>query len=186
MQNRGFTLVETIVAVGLFSVVMLVATTALLSLMSANKKAQSIQSVMTNLNVAIDGMARSIRMGTQYRCNSSAPADPNCFSGTGGSSLYFESFGGNQSIASDDWEYVYNPATHRLYRSKENGANLLAITSADISIDSFSFYVVGATPGDTEQPKVVMVAKGTINANDPRRRTSFTVQATAVQRSIDI
>ena len=81
---------------------------------------------------------------------------------------------------------MYIIPRHRLYRSKENGANLLAITSADISIDSFSFYVVGATPGDTEQPKVVMVAKGTINANDPRRRTSFTVQATAVQRSIDI
>lgn len=184
MQKRGFTLVETIVAVGLFSVVMLVATAALLSLMSANRKAQSIQAVMTNLNIALDGMARSIRMGSHYRCGSSAPADPNCASG--GSSFYFESFGGNQSSALDDWEYMYDSTTKRLYRSKENGANLIAITSSDISIESFSFYVIGATAGDTQQPKVVMVAQGTINSADPKRRSSFTIQATAVQRSIDI
>ncbi len=182
--KNGFTLVETIVAVGLFSVVMLIATTALLSMMAANKKAQSIQSVMTNLNIAVDGMARSIRMGTQYRCNSASPSDPNCASG--GSSLFFESFGGNVNSVLDDWEYTYDATTHRMYRSKENGSNLIAITSSEVSIDSFTFYVVGATAGDTQQPKVVMVAKGTIHPNDPRLRTTFSLQATAVQRSIDI
>jgi hypothetical protein len=81
---------------------------------------------------------------------------------------------------------MYQFDSGRLYRSKENGANRLPITSEEITIDSFTFYVIGATPGDTDQPKVVMVAKGTVNANDPRSRSSFSIQATAVQRSIDI
>jgi type II secretory pathway pseudopilin PulG len=176
--------IETIVAVGLFSVVMLVATTALLALMAANRKAQSVQTVMTNLNVAVDGMARAIRMGTHYRCGSSTPTDPNCPEGN--TTFYFESFGGNRSSVLDDWSYVCDNSTDRIYRSKENGANLIAITSPEIVIDSCSFYVVGAVAGDLQQPRVVVVVKGTTNANDPRSRTAFSIQATAVQRSIDI
>ncbi|MEK7093249.1 MAG: type II secretion system protein, partial [Patescibacteria group bacterium] len=66
--SRGFTLIEMIVSVGLFAVVMIICVAALLSLVDANKKAQAIQSVMNNLNVAVDGMVRSIRMGTNYHC----------------------------------------------------------------------------------------------------------------------
>lgn len=185
-MRRGFTLVETIVAVGLFSVVMLVATSALLALMAANRKAQSVQTVMTNLNVAVDGMARAIRMGTHYRCGSSSPSDPNCPEGN--STFYFESFGGDRNSLLDDWTYVCDSGTDRIYRSKENGANLIAITSSEIVVDSCSFYVVGAMVGDSDlqQPRVVIVVKGTTNANDPRSRTAFSIQATAVQRSIDI
>src|SRR3989338_1985894 len=65
---RGFTLVEMIVSVALFATVMLVSVGALLSLMGANRKAQALQSVMNNLNVALDGMVRSIRMGSNYHC----------------------------------------------------------------------------------------------------------------------
>ena len=57
-----------IVAVGLFSLVMLVSVGALLSLTGANRKAQALQSVMNNLNIALDGMVRSIRMGSDYHC----------------------------------------------------------------------------------------------------------------------
>src|SRR3989338_5348699 len=91
--QRGFTLIEMIVAVALFAVVMLVSVGALLSLVGANRKAQALQSVMNNLNIALDGMVRSIRMGTSYRCASSAPSDPNCQDG--GQCFYFEPYGGD-------------------------------------------------------------------------------------------
>ena len=100
MNERGFTLVEMIVAVALFAVVMLVSTGALLALVGANRKAQGLQSVMNNLNIALDGMIRSIRMGTAYRCGNSAPSDPSC--PTGGQSFYFESFGGDTTNSGDE------------------------------------------------------------------------------------
>src|SRR3989344_8697452 len=53
---RGFTLVEMIVAIALFSIVMVVSVGALLALVTANRKAQALQSVMNNLNIALDGM----------------------------------------------------------------------------------------------------------------------------------
>src|SRR3989344_5257439 len=64
--QRGFTLVEMIVAIALFSVVMIVCVGALLALVNANRKAQALQSVMNNLNIALDGMVRSVRMGNSY------------------------------------------------------------------------------------------------------------------------
>src|SRR3989344_5136440 len=79
--NAGFTLVEMIVAVALFAIVMVVAVAALLSLTAANRKAQAIQSVMNNLNIAVDGMVRNMRMGTNYI---GATAGEGCESNTGG------------------------------------------------------------------------------------------------------
>src|SRR3989338_2524865 len=52
--SRGFTLVELIVSIGLFAIVMLISVGALLALTGANRKAQALQSVMNNLNVALD------------------------------------------------------------------------------------------------------------------------------------
>ena len=65
---RGFTLVEMMVSMAIFAVVAVVAATALLKIMSANKKAQSIQSAMTNLNFALESMSRELREGSRYQC----------------------------------------------------------------------------------------------------------------------
>ena len=92
-RSAGFTLVEMIVAVALFAVVMLVSVGALLSLTAANRKAQALQSVINNLNVALDGMVRSIRMGSDYHCGGGTYALPqDC--AVGGTALAFEAFGG--------------------------------------------------------------------------------------------
>jgi len=77
-RSHGFTLIEMIVAVGLFSIVMLVSISALLSLVDANRKAQALQSVMNNLNIAVDGMVREIREGSNYRCGSICASQPSC------------------------------------------------------------------------------------------------------------
>ncbi|MFA6459219.1 MAG: type II secretion system protein [Candidatus Paceibacterota bacterium] len=64
----GFTLVEMIVSLGIFSVVAVVALGALVRIITANQKAQSLQSAMTNLNFALEAMSREIRVGSEYNC----------------------------------------------------------------------------------------------------------------------
>lgn len=182
---RGFTLVEMIVAVGLFATVMLISITALLSVVDANRKAQALQSVINNLNIAVDGMVRSLREGTDYRCNSATPSNPNC--PTGGESIYFESHGGRTSNPNDDWVYRYDPSTKRIYKSEDgNPAHGIAITAPEVTIDSVTFYVIGATRSDTIQPKVLIVIKGTAGSTKTRTKTTFHIQSTAVQRVLDI
>jgi prepilin-type N-terminal cleavage/methylation domain-containing protein len=68
--KRGFTLIEMIVSIAIFMTVATVAIGALLKVVDANKKAQSIKTSITNLNFVLDAMTRELRVGTKYNCNS--------------------------------------------------------------------------------------------------------------------
>lgn len=185
--QRGFTLVEMTVAVGLFAIVMLVSVGALLSLVDANRKAQALQSVMNNLNIAIDGMVRSAREGTVYHCGSagSFATAQDC---TEGDTLFaFEPY--HTGSAVPPWLYwfaVDSNGVGRLYKSEDGTTSGgLPITSPSVSIESVTFYVVGSVRGDTTQPRVTVVIKGTAGTK-VTSRTTFHIEATAVQRVLDL
>ena len=76
-QKAGFTLIEMIVSLGVFSGVITIAIGALLMLVAANDQLQGEQSVMTNLSFALDSMTREIRTGTDYYCDSAAQDNGN-------------------------------------------------------------------------------------------------------------
>lgn len=186
-EQAGFTLIEMIVSVGLFGIVMMVAVTALVALVDANRKAQALQSVINNLNIAIDGMSRSIREGSNYRCGSTSGGD--CTGG--GTVIFFEPYGGDTSVTTDDWVYEFKPdpvtGKGRIFKSEDGTtAGEVAITAAEVTIDSVTFYVFGSTRGDAVQPKVMMVIKGSAGTTKANVKTNFHVQSTAVQRVIDI
>jgi len=182
-SERGFTIIEMIVAVALFAVVMLVAIGALLSLSAANRKAQALQSVMNNLNIALDGMVRNIRMGTQYHCG------PGTFNGDGsddcssGGTIFTFKCDPQQPACTSTWTYSFQNGA--LYRS-QNGGTALAMTAPEVQINSITFYVVGTKPADTTQPKVLIVIKGTAGTAGSTAVTTFHIEATAVQRQLDL
>lgn len=62
----GFTLIEMIVSLTLFSAVITIAVGAFLVLLAANKQLQEEQAVLTNLSFALDSMTREIRTGSGY------------------------------------------------------------------------------------------------------------------------
>ena len=183
--QRAFTLIEMMVAVSIFAVVMLVGVGSLLALVQTNRRAQAINSVMNNLNAAVESMARTMRVGTTYHCEltNSQPGDfnPKDCPGTsgqpGGLLLAFRS-------ASEDKTIIYRKNGTQLERSLDAGAHWVALTAPDVSIDSFNFYVVGAPAGDGIQPRILMRIKG--SAQVPGGLTTFTVQSSVVQRLLDI
>ena len=190
--ERGFTLVELIVSIGLFSIVMLVSVGALLALTGANRKAQALQSVMNNLNIALDGMVRSIRMGSYYHCDTNTPSDISVAKDCaidGGSLIAFKPFCDENCDQSNRWVYYYDVSDKRIYKSEQGGANPVALTSSEITMDNMRFYVAGTATGnsgDTEQPKVVITLTGTADATNAKTKTTFNIQATAVQRQLDL
>lgn len=72
--NKGFTLIETLVSLALFSVVLVIAGGTIVSVIDVNKRNQLISSVVNNLNYSIDSMVRDIKTGYLYKCNYSNEA----------------------------------------------------------------------------------------------------------------
>jgi prepilin-type N-terminal cleavage/methylation domain-containing protein len=197
---RGFTLVELLVSVFIFSMVMLIAVGSLLSMIDANRKAQTIKSAVNNLSFALDGMSRSIRIGTNFRCSTATDAGSaailstpaNCTSGTGGTLLSFEPYNGNSSDTGDQWVYCRGEGTTcsdtgiSILRSENGGASYSSITSPEVTIEELHFFVVGALEGsdDRLQPKIVMVVHGYAGVSG-KTRTEVRLQTTMTPRLLD-
>ena len=184
-SEKGFTLVEMVVAVALFAVVMTICVDVLLSLVNANRKAQALQSVMNNLNIALDGMVRNIREGNDFHCGAGSTVSPqDC--PLGDTLFAFEPYG---NVNTDSpWVLSFAQDSNgvgRIYKSV-NGQSPIAITAPEVSIDEMNFYVVGTTQGDATQPKVIIVIKGSAGVAGTSARTTFHIQATAVQRALDL
>lgn len=192
--GAGFTLVEMIVAIGLFTIVMFVATGALLSVVNLNKKAQAQQSAINNLNFVLENMARSIRTGSTYHCDiSQLPLDaPRDCSG-GASTFAYE------SDTSDGPASIYVSTDQRVFRLHNNGtieksklsgngSDWVKLTDENIVIENLNFVVTGAASGDSKQPLVRINISGyafvSQSAGSPRR-VDFDLQTLASQRKVD-
>lgn len=201
LTQRGFSIIEMLVATALFSVVMVMAVSALLTVIDGNRKAQALKSVMNNLNFAIESMSRTMRVGIHYRCNDNLVAfvpptpgpgiieDPrNC--PFGGHLVAFEAFG--KVVGDPNDQYIYRftresgpNSRGRIDRSTDGGDNFIPITAPEVNIEKFVFYVTGAEDDDDEQPKVVMTISGSAGVKD-RIRTEFNLQTTISQRILDL
>ena len=173
-SKRGFTLIEMIVAVSLFIVVVFVGVGALLAITGANRKANSMRTVMDNLNFAMESMSRNIRTGYGYKCNGNG----NCPSG--GYFLVFTDQNGKQV------KYTYdntNGNKRIIVDDASKGFSSAAITSPKVVIDSLVFYVTGVGP-DGRQPRVVISIKGMAGLKD-KLKTKFSIQTTISQRKVE-
>lgn len=171
-NNAGFTLVEMIVAVFIFSVVMIVATTAVVTMLDANRKAQATKTVMNNLNFALDAMTRAIRVGTDYECSG------DCSSGT-------ENF----TFLDSDGRTV----TYQFSETKEgkgwiersiDGEGFLPVTAPDVDINKLTFYLEGGDSGDLTQPRLLIIVRG-IAGPTTRTQVAFDLQTMITQRFLD-
>ncbi len=187
LRDGGFTLIEILVAITIFAIVMMIAVAALLALVDGSRKAQALESVMNNLNFALENMTRSIRVGTLYHCQTTNTPSSNLQTPqdctTGGVLLAFEGATGDTTTNSDQIIYRLNGA--QLERSTDGGGTFIAITAPEVNIQSFAFYVSGTTRGDGQQPRVLMTIRG-IAGVSPKVQTPFYLESMASQRLLDL
>jgi len=201
---RGFTLIEMMVSVALFLVVILIAVGSLVGMVDADRKAQSIQSVVDNLDFALDDISRTVRTGTVFHCvdggtNPSAETAAsmatvgNC-SSSGSLYMAVEGSAGSRVNVNDQIVYWFAPQATCgagfvggcIERSINSGGIFLPLTSPNVSIDASHFYVIGASAGpiDHMQPKATMVLTAHILLSDGTQ-TTLHLQTTLTQRSYD-
>lgn len=179
-SNKGFTLIEIMVAVSVFTFVMFISTGSILSIFDANRKSQNLRAVMDNLNYSLEAMTRTIRFGKNYHCDIN----------TGSISVPQDCVNGASSIAvtnSSGLQVIYRLNAGKIERSTNGGASYSSLTSADVTINRMTFWVLGSASyasGDKLQPKVVLVVSGYVGVK-PSLQSSFTLQTTISQRVID-
>lgn len=182
-RTHGFTLIELMMAMTLFGVVTVVATAALLSLTDASRKAQAIQSVMSNLNTALDGLVRAVRMGSNY----SVSSDRTRFE--------FTPYGADPANPNQKWVYQWvdtdgdgkkNALTKEYVPAGFVSRVQVPVTAPEIQIEYVQFYVDGEADTDYKQPRVLLVLKGKAGAEKIKTTTTFSIQASATQRLLDI
>ncbi len=194
--TAGFSLIEMIVSLGIFSIIVTTAVGALLVLISANQRLQGEQSVMTNLSFALDSMTREIRTGSEYYCGSvsqvtgagvygSPTAVQNCTGGNVG--LSFREAGESITGGNDDSRIAYYFENNRLWR-KVGSQSAQEIVTNDVEITEGRFIVTGATPlgtgTDIVQPTVTILIEARASSSDATK--TFTLQSTVTQRALDL
>jgi len=173
-KSEGFTLIEMIVSVSIFTIVVFVGVGALLNISDANRKSNAIRAVMDNLNFSMESMGRNIRTGYSYSCSDSGVGSGNC--PTGGNQIDFTDQDGIEV------KYRYD-STNKGIMISENGGPFLNITAPEVRIEDLTFYVTGVG-ADDRQPKVVISINGVAGLKE-KHQTSFTVQTTISQRAVE-
>lgn len=170
------------VAVSIFSLIMVIVGGSIISIFDANRKSQNLRSVMDNLNLTLESMTRSIRFGTNYHCDvtylSVAWTSPH------------DCAAGATSIAVTTQTgalVLYRLNGSKIERSIDNGTTYYGVTSADISITNIKFYVFGSdsyTNGDMRQPRVILAVSGSVGGKASSKST-FTLETMVSQRAVD-
>lgn len=196
-QHKGFTLVELMVALSLFTIVVLATISSMLIVNDTARKVQAMRTVMDNLNFAVDTMVRSIRTGYDYSCGNTST--PNCpYPDAGGSSAIGDS---EIEVTIDETTGPDSQVQFRLNggtierRSNRTGSwgDWQAITAPEITVTTLRFAVNGALPqpapypslpDDNVQPSVTIIVVGTA-ALPQGQTTPFTIQTKISQRRIE-
>lgn len=194
--NRGFTLVEMLVSLALFTIVATMAVGTLLILISGNARVVGEQTALTSLSFALDSMTREIRTGSEYYCNTAAQvsgssvynsvtAVRNCTSGDVG--LSFREAGESITGGTGAKRIAYYFSNNTLWRKVGSNAAEPIVTN-DVRITNARFVVTGATPLGTSteavQPTVTILLEAQASTTDSTK--SFTLQSTVTQRSLDL
>jgi len=158
-SNKGFTIIEMVVAVGVFAVVMTVSLAAFLNVSDIQKRAEALRVINDNLNFSLETMMREIRAGNTY--------------GAGGTSFDFTDIDGNQIF--------YRLNAGRIEKKVGSGS-YLALTAPEVNITKLLFISRGELAGDGLQPRVTIVITGSAGE---KTVIKLNLQTTISQRKID-
>ena len=189
-KHKGFTLIELMVSVGIFAVIMVMSLGALLSISTADRKSETIESVMNNLNFAVESMSRTIRTGYDYHCGTYTGGDCGTGGSPGGTFFKFTAQDGTPTIYRFDTSSLCGQTGTTvgcIERSTDGGTTYLPLTSPEVIITNLTFYLRGSAlgeTGDNTQADVVITVNGYVQIS-PTQTSPFNLQTSVTQRLYD-
>lgn len=200
---RGFTLVETMVAVGLFAIVTTITSSAFLVMVNADRLSRSVRIATDNLSLALEDMSRRIKTGSVYNCDGvTLSGTQDCVTGGTRSLFSFNDQNGvrtvyrrgvgpgpvisDPNLISGCGGDIYTSTQGCILRAvSPDGPRV--VTSHEIDIKALTFFAEGTTigGGDIVQPYVVLLMEGLVQGSQAVK-TQFKMETMVTQRQLDI
>ncbi len=135
-SSSGFTLVELLIAMSLFLVVLVVASSTFVQSLKSQRAAAELIAVNDNASLTIEGIAREIRTGIEF----SVPIK---------SELHFTNARGKKVI------YRWNDADLTIEKNENSGA-FERVTATNVAVKRLVFVGSGLGPSDKKQSKITI------------------------------
>ncbi len=173
--QKGFTLIEMLVSIALFSVVLTVTIGTIVTISDSNKKSRSLMSVTNNLNFSIDSMTRSLKAGQGLAVSNNGTCVQT-------EEIIYRDIRPNDQFPRQSVIYCHsksgtNPGV--ITKQIENGAPV-PLTSPDIDVEYLKFVNQGHA-----QPFVMIHIEGTAKISE-RVTSKFNIQTSVSQRQLSI
>ena len=201
---RGFTLVEILVVLGLFSSIATLSLGSLFNAQAINSRLQETQAIFDNVNLSIQTITRDIRFGSDFYCDVALPLSPsvvptvrrNCIHGvSAGSVLIFKPSGATNDLDRVAY-YIKNGILYKDNYPYNATATVFQLTADDVLITSLLFYVDGAQTSDGsndylnqldyKQPLVTVLFSGKTNPVSKNTKPSgFDIETAVSVHEID-
>lgn len=159
-KERGLTMIELIVAIGIFSLVIGMAIDIFVLAVATQRRITALKNVNDNIRFTIESMAREIKTGKN-------------FSSIGGSLSFTNANGG---------AVLYRINMNAVEKSSDGGTNYSAVTGSEVTINYLNFYLMGQSAGDGLEPRITITIGATSQVGN--QSANLKVQTTISERAL--
>ena len=199
-KEKGFTLIEVMIAMGIFTILVTIGIGAVLDAIQQHHASENVRTVMDNLNFVMEDMARNIRLGQNIQCVASGetfpvfvtPTDPvvpeDCAPGgttVAHSTIIFNDENGNH-VMYQIAPTVADPTIANIYKLKGDvygNRQLISPPEVAINFAQSGFIVRGSLSTDNTQPTVLIKLTGTVTYKGIP--SAFSIETTVEPRGLD-
>lgn len=167
-HDKGFTLIELMVAVGVFAVAITASSGLFITSLRGQQRTYVVQNLADNARYAMETMVKEMRMGSGFSGATCAGGSCSFISHMmhrDGKNIRFRRDAGTNKILFDD------------------GTSELPITSANIEVTRLDFDLIGGGSATTHE-RVVIVMQARVAGNSPYASADITLQTTVSPRAL--
>ena len=177
MKNAGFTLIEMIVTMFVFSIIIAAATGLFISAIRGQSRTLATQRILDQTSYALEYMGRALRMADKEK------NPPTCLPSYGLNYATTTSGKGGLKFINDDGDCqeFFLDNDYRLKESKIGVINPL--TSPDLRVENFNINLIGQSQDNNLQPRVTIFLEIRRKAAE---HPKLKIQTTISQRRLDI